>query len=146
MSAHDEIRALIRHHLEGVWNSGDAEALHDTSHSHRVTSEPGHGEQRHLDHHKQAMTNYLGGVSDFHLRIDHLIVEGDMAAARFTAHGKHTGNLLGIPATGKDVHVTGLTLHRIEDGKIAQTWAEWDQLGLLRQLGATLTMPGQAGG
>lgn len=146
MSSHDEIRALIRHHLEGVWASRDPEALHHTSHTDRVTNEPGHGEQRHLDHHKQAMTNYLGGVSDFHLRIDHLIVEGDMAAARFTAHGKHTGNLLGIPPTGKEIRVTGLVLHRVENGKIAETWAEWDQLGLLRQLGAIPTRPGQAGG
>ena len=56
---------------------------------------------------------------------------------RWTAHGLHQDEHLGIPATGKPVTVTGIMIHRFRDGKSVETWGEWDRLGLMQQLDDT---------
>lgn len=48
----------------------------------------------------------------------------------------HTGDTLGMPATGRTVHSRGITIARIVDGKIVEGWDNWDQLGMLEQIGA----------
>ena len=54
---------------------------------------------------------------------------------RWTVHGTHTGDWMGIPATGKEIVMTGNNVFRIANGKIAECWAESDALGLMQQLG-----------
>ncbi len=53
---------------------------------------------------------------------------------RWTARGTHSGNLMGIAPTGNPVIVTGIRVDRIVGGRIVETWAEIDQLGILQQL------------
>ena len=48
----------------------------------------------------------------------------------------HKGNGLGIAASGKKVHLTGITIGRIVDGKIVEGWDNWDRLAMLEQIGA----------
>jgi predicted ester cyclase len=48
----------------------------------------------------------------------------------------HSGDFAGAPATGKRVTVHGISIMRFEGGKIAEAWDNWDQLGLLTQIGA----------
>ncbi|GAA2586012.1 hypothetical protein GCM10010304_31300 [Streptomyces roseoviolaceus] len=65
------------------------------------------------------------------------MAQGDRVCTRWTFHGRHKGDFLGIPPTGKDVTMTGTTVHRCTpDGKIAEGWWEYDRLGLMQQLGA----------
>jgi len=61
---------------------------------------------------------------------------GDRVAVRWSASGVHAGDLLGVPATGRKVDITGIDVFRIKDGKLAEMWQNWDQLGLLQQIGA----------
>ena len=61
---------------------------------------------------------------------------GDRVAIRWSASGVHAGNLLGVPATGRRVDITGIDVFRVKDGKLAEMWQNWDQLGLLQQVGA----------
>jgi predicted ester cyclase len=51
------------------------------------------------------------------------------------AIGTHTGELLGIPPTGKPVDVTGIWIDRVQGGKIVEEWGVSDQLGMLQQVG-----------
>jgi len=62
--------------------------------------------------------------------------EGDTVISRIVGRGKHTGDFIGIPPTGKEVQMEGIAIHRIVDGKIAEHWSQIDALGLLIQLGA----------
>ena len=78
----------------------------------------------------------LTGMPDFHTKIEDLIGEGDLVAARIRMTGTHTGEFFGIPPTGKHVDVTGMYFARIAGGKIVEHWGEEDGLSLLRQLGA----------
>jgi predicted ester cyclase len=60
-------------------------------------------------------------------------------AVRYTGRGTHAGAFMGIPPTGKQVTFTGIDLFRIAHGRLAEEWLMFDQLGLLRQLGAVPT-------
>jgi len=64
-----------------------------------------------------------------------LFAEGDLVAARWVGTGTHTGDVPGIPASGNEIVLSGAALHRIEDGKIAETWFVMDTLGFMAQIG-----------
>ncbi|MFF7353469.1 MULTISPECIES: ester cyclase [Streptomyces] len=74
---------------------------------------------------------------DFTFTVEDVLAQGDRACARWTWNATHTGDFMGIAATGRNVTMTGMTLFRFTDhGKIAETWWQHDQLGLMQQLGA----------
>jgi predicted ester cyclase len=79
---------------------------------------------------------YLGAFPDARVRIDRIIGEGDLVAASFTITGTHHGEFRGIPPTGRQVTVTGISILRVEQGLIVERWSEADFLGLLQQIGA----------
>jgi predicted ester cyclase len=64
------------------------------------------------------------------------VAEGDLVVSRVVGRGVHTGELLGIPATNRDVETDGIAIHRIRDGKIVEYWAVADVAGVLMQIGA----------
>ena len=82
---------------------------------------------------------YLDAFTGAHIKVDDQIAEGDKVATRWTGRGTHTGEIQGIAPTGKEVTVSGLTISRLEGGKIVEEWTTWDTLGMLVQLGAVPT-------
>ena len=85
---------------------------------------------------KEAARGYRAAFPDLKLTVDIAIAEGDFVTVRWTARGTHKGDLFGIAPTGKQATVTGITIDRYAGGKIAESWTNWDTLGLLQQLGA----------
>ena len=77
---------------------------------------------------------YQEGV-DGHWEIEDIFSAGDKVTVRWTGSGTHVGEVNGIPPTGKKIAVDAISVHRIADGKIAETWEVWDTLGFLQQLG-----------
>lgn len=74
---------------------------------------------------------------DFAFTVEDVLAQGDQACARWTWNATHRGDFLGIPSTGRQVTMTGMTLFRFTDtGKIAEIWWQDDHLGLMQQLGA----------
>ncbi|WP_123966985.1 ester cyclase [Streptomyces sp. TLI_185] len=74
---------------------------------------------------------------DFTFAVEDQISQGDRVSTRWTWRGTQTGEFMGLPATGKNVVMTGTTLFRCnEEGKIVEGWWEYDRLGLMAQLGA----------
>ena len=69
------------------------------------------------------------------LVIDQVIEQGDKVVARWTSTMTHQGEFLGFPATGKKATITGTSIQRVSNGKIVEGWDNWDQLGLLVQIG-----------
>jgi steroid delta-isomerase-like uncharacterized protein len=77
--------------------------------------------------------------------IEDQLADGDKVVTRLTAHGRHDGDLPGpIPATGNELHMSAVAIHRIADGKIAEHWSGKDELGLMIQLGV-VEPPDQGG-
>lgn len=71
----------------------------------------------------------------FSFRVDDQIAQDDRVCTRWAWAGKHTGDFVGIPATGQNVTMTGTTWHRFRDGRICEGWWEYDRAGLMEQLG-----------
>ena len=91
---------------------------------------------------KGFITGYLAGFPDGRITIDGQFAEGDMVATRWTGRGTHQGELMGIPPTGKQVTVSGITVSRVKNGKVVEEWSNWDTLGMLQQLGVVPAMAG----
>jgi predicted ester cyclase len=77
----------------------------------------------------------LMAFPDWHEKIELMIAEGDKVAYITTGTGTHAGPMGDIPPTGKPIEITNYTIHRIENGKIAETWIGWDNLAALVQMG-----------
>ena len=75
--------------------------------------------------------------------IEDQIAEGDKVVTRLRAHATHEGELMGLPPSGKEVTIEGISIWRIADGKIKERWFNYDALGLMRQLGAFREPEGQ---
>ena len=79
--------------------------------------------------------SFLASMPDQKISIEMLIAEGDKVAAYGTYSGTLTGPMGEFPATGKSMECKFLGIFRIEEGRIAELWVEWDNLAILAQLG-----------
>ena len=84
---------------------------------------------------KEYYSALLGAFSDIEFVVEDSFGQGDKIAKRWVFHGTHTGELSGIPATGKRITLVGTTLARMVDGKVVEERDYADDLGLLQQLG-----------
>jgi steroid delta-isomerase-like uncharacterized protein len=89
---------------------------------------------------KQQAKGYREAFPDLKMKIEDQFAEGDKVVTRWTASGTHKGDLFGIAPTGKQTTVEGITIDRFSGGKIAESWDNWDALGLMQQLGAIPAM------
>jgi steroid delta-isomerase-like uncharacterized protein len=72
---------------------------------------------------------------DLQITVEDQIAEGDKVATRWRGRGTHQGDFLGIPSTGRPMEIAGITIFRLADGKIVESWGNPDNLGMLVQLG-----------
>ena len=125
-------KALVRREQEELWNhTGDLDAAEEVF-------VPEHAEAA-----RQEASDFRRGFPDVVSTIEDLIAEGDKVAARWRARATHRGEYVGVPATGREVEFTGISVYRIEGERIAESWTEEDELGLMRQIGA-VPEPGQS--
>ena len=75
--------------------------------------------------------------SELTVSIEDLLVDGDRVAVRTLNRGTHTGELLGVAGTGRQIEIRASDVHRIEAGRIVQTWHLEDYFGIAGQLGLT---------
>jgi predicted ester cyclase len=78
----------------------------------------------------------LGAFSEFKLTAEDIIASGDKVVVRWSCVAKHTGDDLGMPATGYTVRFSGISIQQYKDGKLIRGWDNWDQLALQQQLTA----------
>lgn len=78
---------------------------------------------------------FITGVPDVHIEIEEVICEGDWAAIRYVGGGTQTGELMGIPATGRVAWVVGISVARFRDGQFVENTSHLDNMALLQQLG-----------
>ena len=78
---------------------------------------------------------FMTTFPDQRVRLDHMIAEGDHVAIRATYTGTQSGPIGDFPASGKEVDGPFIAFFRIESGRIAELWVEWDNVDMLTQLG-----------
>jgi predicted ester cyclase len=85
---------------------------------------------------KRQVGMYRTAFPDLRITVDDVIAADDKVVLRWHSEGTHRGELAGLAPTGARGSVTGISIDRWEGGKVVEAWAEWDNLGLARQLGA----------
>jgi predicted ester cyclase len=80
--------------------------------------------------------------SDLNYQVEEMIAERDKACWRWVLRARHTGVFQGVPATGKSVVISGMSIVRLAEGQLVEHWGEQDLLGLMQQLGP-MPAPGQ---
>ena len=127
-------KAAMRRFFEDVYNKGDPEALNELAAPGFVSHDRGNP-----SHDREGVRQIVAAIRtafpDVQFTADDVIAEGDRVAARFTMRGTHRGDFMGVPATGKEVIVTGIDIVRFNDGKAVEHWHEWSGMELLQQLG-----------
>jgi predicted ester cyclase len=143
MSA-EQNKALVRSWLEAV-DSGDVSVVEKFLDPDYVDHNPPPfpGMPPGLEGARRAFIHGLDAFSGFHHEIEEQYADGETVITRLVGYGKHTGDFLGIPPTGKDVRMEGIAIHRIVERKLVEHWAQIDAVGLLVQLGA-IPPPGTA--
>jgi predicted ester cyclase len=79
---------------------------------------------------------YRNAFPDVQMHVEDQVAEGDMVVTRWIASGTHQGDLMGIAPTGNRVTVAGTSIERVVNGKIEETWDNYDALGMMQQIGA----------
>ena len=134
----DENKGIARRFIEEAFNKGNLDVLDELIAPDYVTHDPlvppdlppGPEGVR------QLVSMYRSAFPDVRLTVEDQVAEGDKVVTRWSGRGTHDGDFVGVPATGKQGTTTGISLERISGGKIAETWVNWDTLGLMQQLGA----------
>jgi len=85
---------------------------------------------------KRVVTMYREAFPDLRMTVDDVIASGDKVVVRWHSEGTHRGKLTGLAPTGVHGSVTGISIDQWREDKIVETWTEWDNFGLARQLGA----------
>jgi steroid delta-isomerase-like uncharacterized protein len=141
MSA-EENKAIIRRLSDETWNKANLNVINELMVPEVVNHVAGNPEMRGPESFKQFVATYKAAFPDQQWTTDDLIAEDDLVVERWTVSGTQTGPLMNIPATGKRVTVSGISISRIANGKIVEGWSNFDALGMLQQLGV-IPAPGQ---
>jgi steroid delta-isomerase-like uncharacterized protein len=129
-----------------AFNTGDLSIIDETTAENAVNHDPAQPEEAHgAEGFKQVVQMYRTAFPDLHISVEECFSDGDLVCTRWASQGTNDGELMGIPPTGKHTESSGITIDRIQDGKVVESWNQWDNLGLMQQLGVAETAGAAAG-
>lgn len=129
-------KAVVHGYFEQVWNNGRLDHLEECLtgdvFEHNAPQIPGLSG-------RDALKAIIGGarasLPDAQITVHDVIAEGDRVVARYTMKATHQHEFMGVPATGKQLTLTGVAVYRLSGGQIAEIWNFADNLALMQQLG-----------
>ncbi len=133
----DSLAANIKmytHTWDEIINNGKLDLFNDSNFTTDVVMHA-HPDIIGIDSARAYYANYLTGFSNIKFTIIDVFGQGDKLVKHWEFKGKHTGTFFGIPATGKDVDLEGVTLVKMRGGKIAEEQDFFDNLSFMQQLG-----------
>jgi steroid delta-isomerase-like uncharacterized protein len=137
MPAEENVQ-LMRRWFREVWNEGRTQTIYDLlSPDVLAIGQAGSGAKIQSPEEFAAFAERIrNAFPDIQVTIEDLFGADDKVVVRWSTTMTHRGDALGIPATGKPVRITGITIARIHNGQIVEGWDNWDQLAMLEQIGA----------
>jgi steroid delta-isomerase-like uncharacterized protein len=141
-SSSDESKAVVQSFFRELWVEGRLEVADELCTDTFIGHPSADAVTRGPAEVKKLVSEWRIGVPDMSLEIHAQHAEGPRCVTRFTGRGTHKGVWFGIPATGKQVSMSGIAISRVVDGRVVSTWAEFDGMGLLEQLGVIPKRPG----
>ena len=136
----EENKRIARQVLEQLFEKGDLEAADELIHPDFVNHEAPPGNPQGPEGLKETITWLRGLWGPMHFDIEDEISEADRVVARVVMHGRHVGEFLGRPPSGKEFATKQIHIWRLEDGRVSEHWSVRDDLGQALQLG--LIQPG----
>ncbi|MEK6276785.1 MAG: ester cyclase [Actinomycetota bacterium] len=131
--------------IEEGFSGGNLDVVDEVCSDDFTSHDPIAGEQD-AEGVKQSMSGYREAFPDLEVTIEDIFAAGDKVVIRWTAIGTFENEFMGQQPTGERGNpVEGIAIDRFEDGKIAETWAQWDTLGFLRNIGAVPDQAATAG-
>jgi len=138
----DQNKAIVRRFVDEIFVQGRKESVDELLADDFVAHTwPSTGRPR--EDLKAAIDRVAGGLADAAFTIDDLIAEGDRVAVRLTTAATQVGPFMGMPPSGRRYSIEEIHIFRLRDGKVVEHWHQFDQMGLMKQLGA---MPGGPAG
>jgi predicted ester cyclase len=137
MSTSSDPKAVIQNFFAAVWGTGNLDALPDFWTADCINHEMPGDNKVGLDlvrAYHQGFLEAYSGVSDVGIDIKQQIAEGDRVMTHMVTSGRHTGDFMGVAATGRNVSLATMRIDRIVNGKIAEHWSVADMAGLMQQL------------
>ncbi len=131
----DENLAVVSRIWNDVWNRGDMEASHEIFSKDYLGHLPMvliHGP----DEFNGLVSVYRVAFPDVHLSVEDAFAVGDRVSVRWVSRGTHMADMMGIPPSHNKIDVTGLSIFRMENGKVAEEWENFDALGMMQTIGA----------
>jgi steroid delta-isomerase-like uncharacterized protein len=134
-STTEQNKAIVRRFVDEIFVGGRKETVDElladdfVAHTWPSTGHP-------KDDLKAAIDRTTGALADPAFTIDDLIAEGDRVAARLTTAATQVGPFMGMPPSGKRYSIEEIHVFRLRDGKVVEHWHQFDQMGLMKQLGA----------
>lgn len=137
MSAEENVE-IMRRWFQEVWNEGRIETVYELLSPDAVAhgQESAEGELHGPEEFAAFVRKIRGAFSDIQLRVEDVFATGDRGVLRWSGVMTHAGDAMGMPASGRTIRLRGITLVRFAGGKIVEGWDNWDQLGMLQQIGA----------
>jgi len=135
MATLDEKKNIIRSIREQIIPSKDLSQLDDLyTDDYIYHGIPLIGDMTGVSAFKQMLSGFIAGMPDLRETVTDQIGEDDKVVTRFTGAGTHTGELMGVPGSGKRIGWTAIIISRFSGRKIAEEWAEFDALSFSQQL------------
>jgi steroid delta-isomerase-like uncharacterized protein len=129
--------AVAREFVERVFNGGDAEQAREFFTPDVAWHGGALGTVTGVDVIVPILTGFIGALSEIRAAEQDVIASDDLVAIRLVVSATHTGNMLGVPATGRPVQWDAVDIYRVtDDGKISEQWAFEDLAAILSQVGA----------
>ena len=143
--ANEQNEQMVRKAFE-AFSTGDMSLIDASTAEDAVTHDPAlPDDPRGPEGFKQVVQGFRTAFPDLSLTVEEQCSDGDLVCTRWRSEGTNDGELMGMPATGKHVVVTGLSMDRVQDGKVVESWNQWDNAGMMQQLGVGETAGAAAG-
>ena len=140
----EENKAVVRRWFEELFNAGNLEVADEIIAADHVNHDPTLPDiPSGPEGQKQVVNLYRGAFTNAHISVEDQLAEGDRVVTRWTGSGTHQGEFMGVAPSGNQVTVTGISINRVSGGKIAESWTNYDALGMMQQIGA-IPVPGQS--
>lgn len=137
MSQEDNITATKR--FGELVNTGQLDGFAEVVAPNAMDHDPAPGQGNGPQGFTMFFTMMRSAFPDLHIEVEHLVADEDNVSFAYTITGTHQGEFMHIAPTGKQIKVRGMQIGRFEHGLMVERWGSSDELGLLKQLGASVT-------
>jgi steroid delta-isomerase-like uncharacterized protein len=134
--ANEQNEAVVRRTFD-AFNTGDTSPAEELIADGAVSHDPATpSDATGPEAFSQTIELYRSAFSDLTFTIDEMFSDRDLVCTRWSTAATHDGDLMGTPASGNHITGSGISIDRVVDGKVAESWVQWDNLGLMQQIGA----------